>query len=93
MYRILIAEDDGICTPEIVPFTVYGNIYTEYIVSYLHSPYVDGVINSATYGVKMPRAGTETMISLLVPVPPAEEQHKIVNHIKTTLPLLSEFQL
>ena len=81
LLKILVAPDDGICTPEIVPFRVYGGIDPDYIVSYLKSPYVDNLINSITYGVKMPRVGTETMTSLLVPVPPLEEQRRIVEKI------------
>ena len=39
--KILIAPDDGICTPELVPFELYGNINIQYVVNYLKSPYVD----------------------------------------------------
>ena len=81
LLKILVAPDDGICTPEIVPFRVYGGIDPNYIVNYLKSPYVDNLINSITYGVKMPRVGTETMTSLLVPMPPLEEQRRIVEKI------------
>lgn len=92
LLKVLIAEDDGICTPEIVPFKVYGNTYTEYIVAYLKSPYVDGVINAATYGVKMPRTGTETMTNLLVPIPPLNEQYRIVSKIKELSPSVSKYK-
>jgi len=81
LLKILVAPDDGICTPEIVPFRVYGGINPNYIVNYLKSPYADNLINSITYGVKMPRVGTETMTSLLVPIPPLEEQRRIVEKI------------
>ena len=81
LLKILVASDDGICTPEIVPFRVYGGINPNYIVNYLKSPYVDNLINSITYGVKMPRVGTETMTSLLVPIPPLDEQRRIVEKI------------
>ena len=88
LLKILIAHDDGICTPEIVPFRVYGGINPNYIVNYLKSPCVDNLINSITYGVKMPRVGTETMTSLLVPIPPLNEQHRIVQRIEAVLPLV-----
>lgn len=92
LLKVLIAEDDGICTPEIVPFKVYGNTYTEYIVASLKSPYVDGVINAATYGVKMPRTGTEAMTNLLVPIPPLNEQYRIVSNIKELSPSVSKYK-
>lgn len=91
LLKILIADEDGICTPEIVPFKVYGKIDSEYIVAYLKSPYVDSTINAATYGIKMPRAGTETMTSLLVPVPPLSEQSRIVHKLKELNPFMKKY--
>ena len=89
LLKILVAPDSGICTPEIVPFTVYGGISAEYIVNFLKSPYVDGLVNGETYGIKMPRAGTDTMISLLVPLPPLSEQHRIVAKIEEIMPYIN----
>ena len=91
LLKILVAPDSGICTPEIVPFTVYGGISAEYIVNFLKSPYVDGLVNGETYGIKMPRAGTDTMISLLVPLPPLSEQHRIVAKIEDLLPYIEKY--
>ena len=88
LLKVLVADEDGICTPEIVPFKVYGGIVAEYLVAYLQSPYVDSTINAATYGIKMPRAGTETMTALLVPLPPLSEQQRIVNRIKSLIPII-----
>ena len=92
LLKILIATDNGICTPEIVPFTVYGSISSKYIINYLKSPYVDSLVNGETYGIKMPRAGTETMISLLVPLPPLAEQHRIVSKIEELLPYIDKYE-
>ena len=92
LLKILVAPDSGICTPEIVPFTVYGGISAEYIVNFLKSPYVDGLVNGETYGIKMPRAGTDTMISLLVPLPPLFEQHRIVAKIEQLLPFIEKYK-
>ena len=93
LLKIFVAPDDGICTPEIVPFRVYGGIDPSYIVNYLKSPYVDNLINSITYGVKMPRVGTETMTSLLVPIPPLEEQRRIVEKIDVVASAVSAYDV
>ena len=93
LLKILVAPDDGICTPEIVPFRVYGGIDPSYIVNYLKSPYVDNLINSITYGAKMPRVGTETMTSLLVPIPPLEEQRRIVEKIDEVASAVSAYDV
>ena len=91
LLKILVAPDCGICTPEIVPFKVFGKINSEYIVAFLKSPYLDVVINSVTYGVKMPRVGTETMTGLLVPLPPLSEQKRIVEKLSEVIPLTNSY--
>ena len=88
LLKILIAYDSGICTPEIVPFKPYVTISRNFIRYYLLSPYIDYLINSVTYGVKMPRVGTETMTNLLFPLPPLAEQERIVRKIEELLPLI-----
>ena len=83
--KILVAPDEGICTPELVPFDTYL-IDENYIAYVLRSPFIDYVINSVTYGVKMPRVGTDTMTNLLIPLPPLAEQKRIVAKIEELLP-------
>lgn len=85
--KILVADAEGICSSEIVPFYAYGKIEPEFMVYFLKSPFVDFTINSVTYGVKMPRVGTETMINLLFPLPPLAEQKRIVARLEKLLPL------
>jgi len=91
LLKVLVAPVDGICTPEIVPFTLYGGILSEYVVILLKSPYVNDAINSATYGVKMPRVGTQTMVNLLLPLPPIQEQHRIISRINELLPSVEKY--
>ena len=88
--KILIAPDDGICTPELVPFDTYL-IDENYIAYVLRSPHIDYVINSVTYGVKMPRVGTDTMTNLLIPLPPLAEQKRIVAKIEGLLPYVDRY--
>ena len=91
LLKILVAPQNGICTSEIVPFSCYGNIENLYMVNFLKSPYVDEYINSTTFGIKMPRVSTETMNSLLVPLPPLSEQKRIVSKIEELMPLVEEY--
>lgn len=88
--KILVAPDNGICTPELVPFDTYL-IDENYIAYVLRSPHIDYVINSVTYGVKMPRVGTDTMTNLLIPLPPLAEQKRIVAKIEELLPYIDRY--
>ena len=90
--KVLVAPDDGVCSPEMVPFAPYGNIDTQYLVYVLTSPHIDYIINSVTYGVKMPRVGTDTMTNLLFPLPPLAEQKRIVAKIEELLPYIDRYE-
>ena len=89
--KILVAPDDGICSSEMVPFNLYGNVDSQYAVYFLKSPHVDFIINSVTYGVKMPRVGTDTMVELPFPLPPLAEQKRIVAKIEELLPYIDRY--
>ena len=90
--KVLVAPDNGICSSEMVPFSAYGGVDSQYIVYVLTCPHVDYIINSVTYGVKMPRVGTETMTNLLIPLPPFAEQKRIVAKIEELLPYLDRYE-
>lgn len=89
--KILIAPADGICTTELVPFQMYGEIDRNYIVMWLKSPFVNQIVNADSYGVKMPRVGKSTMQNLALPFPPLAEQHRIVEKLKTLKPLVDAY--
>lgn len=79
--KVLIADEDGVCTTEIVPISVVTAklpLLAEYLQSYLMSPFFLDYANKISYGVKMPRLGTKDAKAALIPVPPVEEQARIV---------------
>lgn len=92
LLKVLIADEDGICTPELIPFDMLGETSARYTMFYLKSPYVDDVINRVTYGVKMPRVGTDTMRNLYFPLPPIEEQARIVARVDELMTKIDEYE-
>ena len=91
--KVLIAPKDGFCTTEIVPITAGVAIAPEYLLIVLRSPYFLDYTESCGYGVKMPRLGTNDAKKAIIPVPPIEEQRRIVKkaaELKTILSSLTE---
>ena len=80
--KVLVADMDGVCTSEIVPIELQGGISAEYIRLVLMSPYFLEYTASKGYGIKMPRVGTDDMKQSLIPLPPLDEQNRIVKQVE-----------
>ena len=91
--KVLIADEDGICTTEIVPIRIYKDILPEYLRYILKSPFFLYYVNNLTYGVKMPRLGTDDAENALLPIPPLSEQKKIVNILNSTINAIENITL
>ncbi len=89
--KILLAPADGITSSEMVPIWLYANVNPKFVIYFLKSPNTDFCINSVTYGIKMPRVGTNTMLNLLMPLPPLAEQERIVARLEELLPLVDQY--
>ena len=79
--KVLVADQDGYCTTEIIPITCAQGIIPEYLCHVLRSRYYVDYTISLGYGVKMPRLGTADALKSMIPVPPYEEQLRIVKSV------------
>ena len=86
--KVIVAEEAGCCTTEIIPISVFANSNPYYFQRLLMSPYFVSEINNDAYGVKMPRADTQKIKAFLVPVPPLQEQHRIVERLDELMKLV-----
>ena len=59
-----------------------GKYINAFAQKLLMSPYFLSTVNMLTYGVKMPRLGTNEAKQILLPLPPLEEQQRIVERIE-----------
>lgn len=80
--KVVIAPKDGFCTSEILPLDFKKVLISKYAQCLLMSSYFLSTVNMLTYGVKMPRLGTEDAKKLLLPIPPKNEQENIVNSLE-----------
>lgn len=80
--KVVLADEDGYCTSEILPLEFERNILPQYARYFLMSPTFLRYANKCSYGVKMPRLGTTDGKKAIVSVPPIEEQKRIVMAIE-----------
>jgi type I restriction enzyme, S subunit len=80
--KVIVADEDGICSSELIPIKAYGNINPFYLRLTLKRPDFIDYVNGKTYGVKMPRLGTQDARMALVPLPPLAEQQRIVTRVE-----------
>ena len=88
--KVIIADEDGYCTSEILCFD-FGMIYNKYAQLFLMSPFFVEYAMSDAYGVKMPRLGSKQGNNGLIPIPPREEQTRIVNFINSLEPYIEKY--
>ena len=79
--KVIVADEDGACTTEILAFD-FGHIYNKYAQAYLMSHFFVDYANSDSYGIKMPRLGSKRGNNALFPLPPFKEQQRIVAQIE-----------
>ncbi len=88
--KVLLAPKKGYCTTEIIPVSAYGCITPDFLCLWLRSPYFLDYTLSCGYGVKMPRLSTSDARNGIVPLPPINEQKRIVDVINRLFSMLND---
>lgn len=88
--KVVIADDDGYSTSEILPLDFGTHVYNRYAQTVLMSPYFINYTVRCSYGVKMPRLGTTDGQLAVFPLAPLEEQKCIVEKVHELLPFAKQ---
>lgn len=83
--KIIIAEEDGVCTTEIIPLSAEPSCCNKYIFYWLKSSTFLGYVNDVSYGVNMPRLGTADGLKAPLRLAPLAEQKIIAEKLDTLL--------
>ena len=83
--KVIVSDEDGVCTTEILPLKCYAGLNPYFFMYALKRADFLQYVNSVTKGMKMPRLGTNEGQLALIPLPPLSEQKLIVAEIERQL--------
>ncbi len=85
LHKVYLAEKDGGLYGELLVFFSKGELLSEFLFYKLFSKSFIDIVDSSTYGTKMPRANWDDFISHLLIAYPKDkiEQQAIVQHIES----------
>ena len=88
--KVIVADEDGVCTTEMIPVFGYFGISPSYLRWILKSPYFIEYANQSTHGMNLPRLGTDKARLATIPIPPLQEQKRIVTKVDQLMALCDE---
>lgn len=83
--KVIIADEPGVCTTEMIPIKCHGGCVNKYLRWFLKSPLFVSYADSSTHGMNLPRMGTDKAVNALIPLPPLAEQKAIVEIVDQLL--------
>lgn len=90
--KVLIADQDGVCSTEIATISFYEGIEPRYLRWFLKSSFFINYANGSTYGMNLPRMGTESARMAPFAFPPLAEQAQIVAKVDELMTLCDHLE-
>jgi type I restriction enzyme S subunit len=90
--KVLVADESGVCTTEMVPVRGYAGIYPFYLRLVMKAPYFIKYADDSTHGMNLPRLGTDKARMALFPLAPLAEQHRIVAKVDELMALCDQLE-
>lgn len=90
--KVLVADMPGYCTTEIVPIRPKQGIDPGWLRICLKRPEFISKVTELSYGTKMPRLGTNDAKTSVHPVPPLDEQLRIIETVDRMLAICEELE-
>ena len=85
--KVLVADEDGVCTTEMIPVRGFKDTDPEFLRLTMKSSAFKLYANNSTHGMNLPRMGTDKARLALIPLAPAPEQHRIVAKVDELMAL------
>lgn len=90
--KVTVADEDGVCTSEILPLH-FDALTSYFAMRFFMTPYFLELANTHISGIKMPRLRVNEAKKFLIPIPPIAEQERIVARIDELMPLVDQLEI
>jgi len=90
--KVLVADEDGVCTTEMIPVRAYCGMTPEFLRLVMKSPYFKEYANNSTHGMNLPRMGTDKARLAIIPCIPENEQHRIIAKVDELMALCDQLE-
>lgn len=85
--KVIIADEAGVCTTEMIPMRGYAGVESDYIRLFLKTPFFISLATNAAHGMNLPRLATEKAREAPFALPPIAEQQRIVVKVNELMAL------
>ncbi|WP_416189818.1 restriction endonuclease subunit S [Neisseria sp. CCUG17229] len=79
--KVYLAQMAGICSTEFLVYKTSQQIFNKFAFYLMICQNFIATVNSSTYGTKMPRANSDFLANLPIPIPPLSEQTAIAEFL------------
>lgn len=90
--KVIVADEDGVCTTEMIPVRGYADISPFYLRLVMKTPHFIKYADDSTHGMNLPRLGTDKARMALFPLAPYNEQHLIVAKVDELMALCDQLE-
>lgn len=85
--KVIVADEPGVCTTEMIPMRGYAGVRPDYIRLFLKSPFFIALATDAAHGMNLPRLATGKAREAPFALPPLAEQRRIVAKVDELMAL------
>ncbi|TQF71893.1 restriction endonuclease subunit S [Pseudoalteromonas luteoviolacea] len=90
--KVIVADEAGVCTTEMIPFRAYANLDSRFLRLLMKTPYFIDYANNSTHGMNLPRMGTDKARLAPILIAPIEEQKLIVKKVDELMSLCDQLE-
>ncbi len=90
--KVVVANESGYCTTEIIPIRTFGLVAPEYLELAMRRPTIVAYANSKSFGMNLPRLSTNDARLAPIPIPPLAEQKRIVGKVDELMGLCDRLE-